>query len=56
MVSDVLHYGLLTYQGLADGTVSIETFFRAKRQAKFMAWLKNKALHMGHNEEVEYFE
>ena len=56
IVSDVLKHGLLTYQGLADGTVSIKTFFRAKRQAQFMDWLTQQVVRRNTKDEVEYFD
>lgn len=51
-----LKYGLVTYQGLVDGTVSIHTLFRAKKQAEFMEWIQSKSVPETKQEEVEYFE
>lgn len=51
--------GYVTLQGLGDGSVSFETFMRARKMYEFDEWFKKKANQMAMNkktDEVEYFE
>lgn len=52
-----LKYGLVTYKELADGTLTMSQFWKAKKQAKFMEWLEDKQHSVSNNKnEVEYFD
>lgn len=48
--------GYVTLQGLADGSISMQTLMYANRLVEFEHWLKKKAMKNSKKEEVEYFE
>lgn len=58
LIYGVVSKGYLSFQALADGSVTMETLFRAKRLAEFDEWVKEKARKMAKKEQdiVEYFE
>lgn len=58
LMYDVVSRGLIPFHSLADGTVDMQTFFRAKRLVEFEGWLKDKAKSMAQAKKdvVEYFE
>ena len=55
IIYPVIVKGYLTYQSLADGSVDMKTFFRAKKLARFDEWLKDKSKKSNQKDEVEYF-
>jgi hypothetical protein len=58
LIYGVVSKGYLSFQSLADGSVSIKTLFRAKHLAEFDEWVKQKARQAAErkNDVVEYFE
>lgn len=51
--------GYVTLQGLGDGSVSFETFMRAKRMYEFDEWLQKRIKDIAISkkpDEVEYFD
>lgn len=56
MIYYPIKHGLVTFQGLADGTVSMRTFFAAKKQAEFIEWVESKTQESQQKDEVEYFD
>ena len=47
--------GYVTLQGLADGSVSMQTFAEARRLVRFEKWLRDTTTKKA-TDEVEYFD
>jgi hypothetical protein len=52
-----LKYGLVSYRELADGTMSIKTFWKAQKQAEFMEWVEQQSnAGKEQTDDVRYFD
>ena len=58
LIYGVVSKGYISFQSLADDSVSMKTLFRAKRLAEFDEWLKDEAKNKVKSQKdiVEYFE